>query len=165
MAEPQTARVLIPHPTEELIFAKLQKELISDFFEEGRILYAVKPLWIKINTPRWLSSPEGVSKPQSGSKPVVSIRCFASLNHQVDLGNLESTETEIFITVTINKETSGKLSLVKIHSGKEFTDSERQSLSQKKQPVRQLKVFRLGVEKELSSNSKCITESKWIKIR
>ena len=37
--------------------------------------------------------------------------------------------------------------------------------SLKEKPVRQLKVFRLGIEKELSSNSKCITESKWIKIK
>ena len=47
---------------------------------------------------------------------------------------------------------------------KEFSEAERKAISQKKQPVRrQLKIFRLGKEKELSSNSKCITESKWCK--
>ena len=40
--------VLIPHPTEELIFAKLQKELITELFEDGRIMYAVKPLWVEV---------------------------------------------------------------------------------------------------------------------
>ena len=75
--------VLILHPTEELIFAKLQKQLISDCFVDGRIMYAVKPLWIEIEDTRWLSSPKGVSKPQSECDTVVSIHRFAALNHQL----------------------------------------------------------------------------------
>ena len=131
--------VLILHPTEELIFAKLQKELISDFFLEGRLLYAIKPLWIQFDA----------------GKPA-----------RVELGDLEATTSEIFVPVSIsNNEATikAKLSLIKIHSGKEFSEAERKAISQKKQPVRQLKIFRLGKEKELSSNSKCITESKWCK--
>ena len=133
--------VLILHPTEELIFAKLQKELISDFFLKGRLLYAAKPLWIQFDA----------------GKPA-----------RVELGDLEADSTEIFIPVSIlsnNTKIRTKLTLIKIHSGKEFTEAERKSLAQKKQPVKQLKVFRLGQEKELSSNSKCIIDSKWIKIR
>ena len=142
--------VLILHPTEELIFAKLQKELISEYYVEGRILYAVTPLWIPLN----------------GSFDTV----FGPLNRQshVEPADLQATATEIFVPVTITAADTTiktKLELIRIHSGKEFTESEQKNISQKKQPVKQLKVFRLGIEKELSSNSKCITESKWIKIK
>ena len=148
--------VLIPHPTEELIFAKLQKELISEFFIDGRIMYAVKPLWIEIETSeRWLGWPEAVSKPQ--------------LEYiSVTLANLETTAREIFIPVTIkmqDTEFRSKLTLVNIYNGKDFSDSEHEAISKKNQPVRQLKIFRLGIEKELSSNSKCISESKWFKLK
>ena len=186
--------VLILHPTEELIFAKLQKQLISDFFVDGRVMYAVKPLWIEIEDTRWLSSPKGVSKPQSESD--TEVKCSRSsrllslskhentgshqvcgfdtasglLNHRssIELGDLQASNTEILIPITITADDSTintKLTLVKIHSGKEFTDTERQKIAQKKQPVRQLKIFRLGIEKELSPVSKCITDSKWIKLK
>ena len=141
--------VLIPHPTEELIFAKLQKELISEFFDEERVLYAVKPLWISCG---------------------FDID-FGLLNHSVqsvETGNLEATAREILIPVTIktqDTEFHSKLTLVNIYSGKEFSDSEREVIVQKKQPVRQLKIFRLGNEKELSSISKCISDSKWFKLK
>ena len=49
MQEETGQLVLIPHPTEELIFAKLQKELISELFEDGRIMIAENPLWIPLN--------------------------------------------------------------------------------------------------------------------
>ena len=142
--------VLILHPTEELIFAKLQKELISELYEDGRIMYAVKPLWIEIEDTRWLSDAKH------------------RIETTIELGDFEATSTEISVPVTITTDDSKintKLILVKIHSGKDFTTEERQTISQKKQPVRQLKIFRLGIEKELSSNSKCITKSKWIKLR
>ena len=140
MQEETGQLVLIPHPTEELIFAKLQKELISVFFDTERVIYAVKPLWIETNQRRVQS---------------------------VELSELCVTPREIFIPVTITTENNtieSKLSLVSIYSGKDFSDSERKAITQKKQPVRQLKVFRLGIEKELSPNSKCLIDSKWIKL-
>ena len=176
--------VIILHPTEELKLAKLQKEVISDLFEEDRILVAARPLWI-----RWLSIPKGVSKPQSESDTVIepvesteegdsSEVCGAFdtasglLNHldirQVEFGEIEISENSVFIPVTIITESSqylSKLTLVNLHSGRQFTGFDRQTISKIKQPVRQLKVFRLGIEKELSPNSKCITDSKWYKIR
>ena len=161
--------VLIPHPTEELIFAKLQKELIAELFEDGRIMYAVKPLWI-----RWLSDAKHriettVSHNACGFDTIGALAPYYS-NHRssIELGDLQASDTEILIPITITADISTintKLTLIKIHSGKDFTDSDRQIISKIKQPVRQLKVFRLGVEKELSSNSKCITESKWYKIK
>ena len=143
MAEPQTARVLIPHPTEELIFAKLQKELISDFFEEGRIMYAVKPLWIPCD------------RDLTGLKPIV------------ETGALEATATEIYVPVTISADNLSfktRLLLVRIHSGKEFSDSDRKAISQKKQPVRQLKIFRLGLMQDVGPHAKSISNSKWCKL-
>lgn len=147
MAEPETPAVLIPHPTEELIFAKLQKELISDFFEEGRILYAVKPLWIQI-TGDASSFPEKITA--------------------VELSDLEAGPREIFIPVTImadGRTITSKVSLVKIHSGNEFTTPERKGLYQKKQPVKKMKIFRLGKVKSLSAKAECLTGSKWFKLK
>ena len=140
--------VIILHPTEELKLINLQKELISELFTEGRILVAAMPLWIPL-----VDSAETTTEHEK-------------LKYQIELNNLEITDTEVFIPVTITSDKgkfSSKLTLVNLHSGQNFSDSDRQFISQKKQPVKQLKVFRLGIEKELSSNSKCITESKWIK--
>ena len=134
--------VIILHPTDELKLINLQKKLISELFEDGRIVYAARPLWIRCN---------------------MGIECS-----KVELGDLDSTATEIFIPVTITTGTASynsKLKMIILHSGREFSGFDRQKLSEIKQPVRQLKVFRLGNEKELSSNSKCITDSKWMKLR
>lgn len=143
--------VVILHPTEELKLIEFQKELISDLFTEGRILLAARPLWIEI-----------------GSN-FVPYNELTSLNiRSIDFGELEISDKEIYIPVRINTEneqTASKLSLVSIYSSNTFSDSDRTIIRQKKQPVRQLKIFRLGNEKELSSVSKCISESKWIKLR
>ena len=142
--------VVILHPTEELKLIKFQKELISDLFTEGRILLAARPLWIKIG---------------SDSVPYNEL---TSLNiRSIEFGELEISDKEIYIPVIIsteNEQIDSKLSLVSIYSNNTFSDSDRTIIRQKKQPVRQLKVFRLGNEKELSSISKCITESKWYKL-
>lgn len=133
--------VLLLHPTEELKLVKLQKELISELFEDGRILIAAKPLWIPLN--------------------------HSNIN-KVELGELENTENDIYIPVTITVPEGNymsKLTLVSLHSGCSFTNTDYQIISKIKQPVRQLKVFRLGIEKVLSPVSKCITESKWIKLK
>ena len=137
--------VIILHPTEELKFSNFQKELISELFDDKRILVAAKPLWIHLPDSIQLKSIKSIS-----------------------FSDLETAETSIFIPVEINT-TEGsytsKLTLVILNSGRQFSGSDRQVLQQKKQPVRQLKVFRLGTEKELSPVSKCITESKWMKLR
>ncbi len=142
--------VVILHPTEELKLIKFQKELISDLFTEGRILLAARPLWIEIGSDS------------------VTYKELTSLNiRSIDFGELEISDKEIYIPVIIsteNEQIASKLSLVSIYSGNTFSDSDRTIIRQKKQPVRQLKVFRLGNEKELSSVSKCITESKWCKL-
>ena len=137
-------KVIILHPSDELKLVSLQKELISELFEDGRILAAARPLWI----------------------PAAPVEVF--VNHPIELDDLETSETSIFIPVRITTDKAeylSKLTLVNIHSGRPFSGYDRQKLAEIKQPVRQLKVFRLGLEKELSSVSKCITESKWMKIK
>ena len=150
--------VIILHPTEELKLIKLQKEIISELFEEGRILYAVKPLWIKIHDDL---APVDSAQERKNELSKYNIR-------QVELDDIELSENSIFIPVTITTDTAAynsKLTLVNLHSGRQFTGFDRDKLNKIKQPVRQLKVFRLGNEKELGSSSKCITKSRWIKIK
>jgi len=168
--------VIIPHPTEELIFAKLQKEIISELFEDGRIMIAEKPLWIPVNTVIECSRSEcieitGVSK-NCGFDDGGFDTASGLLNHRVivgvDVGGLEICENSVFIPVTISTKSgqvNSKLTLVRLHKGRTFGKSDSEKLAKIKQPVKQLKVFRLGNEKELSSVSKCIVESKWIKIK
>ncbi len=164
--------VIILHPTEELKLINFQKELISALFTEGRILLAARPLWIPLSTV--VDAKNTVVEPveTTAEQKQSDLRgSFDELNHRnissVEFGELETTESEIYIPVKITT-TEGvfpsKLSLVSIYKNTNFTETDRQIISQKKQPVRQLKVFRLGTDKELSSISKCITEFKWCKL-
>ena len=142
--ESPSTTVMIPHPTEELKLIKLQKSIIEELFEENRIIYRQIPLWIHV--PDSINAGEIVS---------------------VIFSELELSEKQIFIPVEIITKTAqyiSKLTLVSILGDQIFTGYDRQKLSKIKQPVRLLKIFRLGIEKELSSNSKCITDSKWIKL-
>ena len=141
-------KALILHSTEELIFAKLQKTLVSDFFTKERILYAVKPLWIFFDNDSDLISKSIVKK--------------------VELGDLDSSENEIFIPVKIcteEKEIISKLTLVSIYKGNNFTEDERRNVSQKKQPVRQLKIFRLAQVQEEGPHAKSISNFVWCKLK
>ena len=171
--------VIILHPTEELKLINFQKDLISALFTEGRILLAARPLWIPLNTVvdaknTVVATKDTVVEPveTTAAHKQSDIRgSFDELNHRnissVEFGELETTESEIYIPIKITTTEgvfSSKLSLVSIYNNTNFTEADHQIISQKKQPVRQLKVFRLGNEKELSSISKCITEFKWCKL-
>ena len=147
--------VIILHPTEELIFAKLQKELISELFEDDRIMIAVKPLWIPFNPVNPGNECEG------------GFDTTLRVTQPPAVGELEFSEDSVFLPVTVYTEAgqyNTKLTLVILHIGRKFTEIDHQKITKIKQPVRQLKVFRLGLEKEFSSNSKCITESRWCKL-
>lgn len=146
--------VIILHPTEELKLIKLQKELVFELFNKKRILYRTTPLWIELSD--------------------LDIQNKNDLNQTaekisgVTLCELQVSEKNIFINVKVlcdKKEITAKLPLVNILKGEVFSKEDINLIQKKNQPVKQLKVFRLGIEKELSSNSKCITDCKWIKIR
>ena len=141
--------VIIIHPTEELKLINLQKELISELFTEGRILVAAMPLWIPL-----VDSAETTTEHEK-------------LKYQIELNNLEITDTEVFIPVTITSDKgkfSSKLTLVNLHRGRAFSDSDRKIISQKKQPVRQLKIFRLGIAQAEGPHAKSISDFVWCKL-
>ncbi len=139
--------VIIPHSTEELMLIKLQKELIDLLFEAGRIITAAYPLWIELGDFE-LSEKSDIKK--------------------VELGELETEGSEIFCPVTIKfgrEKLSSKLTLVSIYSNKDFSDKDKIKLSQKKQPVKQLTVFRLGITADQGPHAKSISKSVWCKIK
>ena len=145
--------VIILHPTEELIFAKLQKELISELFEDDRIMIAVKPLWIPI-TP--------VIECEGGFDTTLRV------TQPPELGELEVSEDSVFLPVTVYTEAgqyNTKLTLVILHSGRKFTEIDHQKITKIKQPVKQLKVFRLGIVQEEGPHAKSISKSVWCKLK
>jgi hypothetical protein len=137
--------VIIPHPTEELIFAKLQKELISELFEDGRIMIAENPLWIPLNP---------VIECEQGERIEIT---GASDNCDLDtenggfdttlrvtqppvVGELEICENSVFIPLTIatvSGQLNSKLTLVRLHKGCNFDKFDREKLVKIKQPVKQ----------------------------
>ena len=136
---------LILHPNDELFYVDLQKKIIDVLFSEERILYQKLPLWIEFDN--------------------FDLKDKSQIK-KVSIGELCTCEDSVYCQVFINcgqRKIESKLTLVCLYKGKSFTDSEIAGLKEK--PARQIKVFRLGIEKELSSNSKCITESKWVKVR
>ena len=168
--------VIIPHPTEELIFAKLQKEIISELFEDGRIMIAEKPLWIPVNTVIECSRSEcieitGVAE-NGGFDNGGFDTASGLLNHRViagvDVGGLEICENSVFIPVTISTKSgqvNSKLTLVRLHKGRTFNKSDSEKLAKIKQPVKQLKVFRLGNVQNEGPHAISISNSVWRKIK
>ena len=104
--------VIIMHPTEELIFAKLQKELISELFEEGRIMIAVKPLWIPVNSVPLVieceqserieitgsTDNDGVDTGHGGFDTTLRV------TQPPAFGEIEFSEDRIFLPVTVQSE-------------------------------------------------------------
>ena len=147
--------VLIFHPTEELCFIKFQKELISILFNEKRILYSNSPLWIELPELKDLQNQDDLSK-------------IAKSIKSVTFGKIEVNKEDIFVNakITYNEtEILSKLRLVTIFKGEQFSEPDNQKISEKKTPVKQLKIFRLCIAKELSPFAMCITESKWCKLK
>lgn len=141
--------VIIPHPTEELQLINFQKELISALYKEGRILYAERPLWIDFSEQEEL---------KTVSKSIQS----------VSFGELKISDKSIFIPVQIKTSESivdSKLTLVNIYKDQSFTDDDKKLIGQKKQPVNQLKIFRLGLVQAEGPHAKSISKSVWCKLK
>lgn len=140
--------VIIPHPTEELQLINFQKELISSLYKEGRILYAERPLWIDFSESEELKS-------------------LAKNIQSVNFGELKISDKSIFIPVQIKTSeriADSKLTLVNIYKGQSFTDEDKKLIGQKKQPVNQLKIFRLGLVQAEGPHAKSISKSAWCKL-
>ena len=139
--------VIIPHSTEELRLYKLQKEFIQELFEEDRIIYAAFPFWIEC-TELDITKTKMISK--------------------VELEDIQVNEKCIYYPVCIDydgKKLKSRLPLIILHSGPQFTEIDRQKIAQKKQPVKLLKVFRLGIVQDEGPHAKSISKSVWCKIK
>ncbi len=146
--------VIIPHSTEELKLINFQKQLIAEFFQEDRIIYPTFPLWIELS-----------EKTASYNKN--ELKNMSKEIQAVKLGDLTTDFKSIFIPVQIknqNEDFISELTLVRIHRGQTFTTSDKSHLSEIKQPVNQLKIFRLGIEQAEGPYSKSISNSVWVKL-
>lgn len=145
---------LLLHSTEELRLINFQKELIlklneTDSQNQKRIFYRQIPLWIELGD-------FDISK-----KNIIK---------SVEFGQTDFSKTQIFIDVKVSlndsSEINTKLPLINLLRGSDFFElSPAKSVLKIKQPVNQLKVFRLGIVKELSPVAKCISDSKWCKLK
>ena len=136
---------LIMHPNDELFFTDFQKEIIAALYEDGRIIYSKIPLWIELGD--------------------FNLKDKA-LIQKAQIGELSFSGETIYCPVLIecsNVQINSKLTLVCLHKGKKLTDSEIAALKEK--PVRQLKVFRLGLVQDQGPHAKSISKSVWCKIK
>ena len=146
-------KVIILHPTEELLLVNYQKELIKALYSDNRVIFAVSPLWLDL--------PEKDISSENLKEISKTIR-------QITFGEIVFDSSKISLTVKIK--TSGgafssKLSLVSIIKGADFSEEDKNSAAKIKQPVRQLKVFRLGIVQEEGPHAKSISKSVWCKIK
>ena len=146
-------KVIILHPTEELLLVNYQKELIKALYSDNRVIFAVSPLWLDL--------PEKAVDSENLKEISKTIR-------QITFGEIVFDSSKISLTVKIK--TSGgafssKLSLVSIIKGADFSEEDKNSAAKIKQPVRQLKVFRLGIVQEEGPHAKSISKSVWCKIK
>ena len=84
---------------------------------------------------------------------------------KVQIGALEICKNSVICPVTVdltNTQITSKLTLISLHKGIDFTAKDASELKEK--PVRQLKVFRLGIVADQDPHAKSISKSVWCKI-
>ena len=146
-------KVIILHPTEELLLVNYQKELIKALYSDNRVIFAVSPLWLEL--------PEKDVSSENLKEISKTIR-------QITFGEIVFDSGKISLSVKIETSDgtfSSKLSLVSIIKGADFSEEDKNSAAKIKQPVRQLKVFRLGMVQEEGPHAKSISKSVWCKIK
>lgn len=142
--------VLMFHSTEQLKLVALQKKLTAALNNRDVIFYAHMPLWLEL--PQNLQQTDLKSLSKSIKKiTVVSFVC-----------NSDTVFLKFQIDVSDNKYFA---ELPLIHKYKGDKEDKFNMPEQKELPFEMVTIFRLGIQKKLSSNSKCITESKWVKMR
>lgn len=142
--------VIIPHSTEELRLYDFQKELISSLYEEGRIMYAAFPLWIELGDFD-ISEKKAIKKVEAGEIVLTENSIFCPLKIKIENKNGSQT-------------IESKITLISLKKGKAFSDEDKKLALQKKQPVKQLNVFRLGLVQEEGLHAKSISQSAWCKL-
>lgn len=141
--------VLIPHPTEELKLRKFQKKLIADLNTCSTIHVASTPLWIEIPSETSLVTKDDL---KNFSKTIIS----------VEPAELTQTDSEIYLAIKIKtskSEIQSNLSLLKLYKGNSKSLTKNTEL-----PFKKIKIFRLGIPEDLSSNSKAIKDFVWCKL-
>jgi len=142
--------VVIPHPTEELKLIKLQKSLIADLNTAATIYVASIPLWIDFP----FSDSESYTKNE--------LKTITKSIKEITLGELQYSSNEVYIPVSIKTdaaEIKTKLSFLKLYKGADSNPA-----LNFEQPVKKIKIFRLGIPEDLSTNSKAIKDFVWCKL-
>ncbi len=90
---------------------------------------------------------------------------------KIEAGEIDFTDSCFFFPVKIEIENKdgfhiaeSKIPLIFLKNGKPFSDEDRKIALQKKQPVKQLNVFRLGIVQEEGPHAKSISKSVWCKL-
>lgn len=137
--------VIIPHPTEELKLIHFQKELINLYNSDDVILYSSQVLWIEMEN----FSAETKENLKSISKDI----------KKVTLSSLLEDDDSLFIKVEIeyqDKKLISRMPLLKLYRGKLPPIN-------KKCPVENLKIFRLGIPSVYEKNVKSLSDFVWHK--
>lgn len=142
--------VLIPHPTEELKLIKFQKKLISELNVAPSIYVSHLPLWIDI--------------PNTNIVPETKddLKTFSKTINSVEFVDFTQDDKGLSIKVTINT-TTGKIfaDLPILHLYKGPAKNLPQNIEL---PFKKIKIFRLGIPEDLSTNSKAIKDFVWCKL-
>lgn len=142
--------VLIPHPTEELKLIKYQKLLTSALFQEGFICYSSNDFWIPFLEDETEINTEYL---KSVSKSIT----------QITVNEPQIRENQIFCPVKIctDKEIDSEIFLGRIINEKKL---QQENIKKSDLFPLNLKIFRLGVSVQISSNCKAIENSVWRKL-
>lgn len=139
--------VIAPHPTEELILIRTQKELIKNLFEKGSLIYSHTPLWI----------PTPFESVKQAKKEIKSISVLAP----------EYDEKEDAVICPVKIETTGgeclesKLEFIHCHCEKRHDATIH--TNDKTFPL-PLKIFRLGECTSPSPNVYELASTVWKKL-
>ena len=142
--------ILAPHPTEELLLIKYQKELIKRIFTPGVIIYAHQPLWIPVEFSSVEEAKKSITKvtvltPEYDEEKK-NIKCMVKLDSQAALRQAQEPQSN-----SGQQSHSGSLRLSKgattslplIHINSNIPDINTLLQDTKIFPL-PLKIFRLG---------------------
>lgn len=169
-----TKTVLIFHPDMELSLVRFQKELTGNLNKslaaapssnspDARFFYAPLPLWLELNHKDFFCENKSQLK-----------KLVANIKNVSLLENLKVVENSVNITAKINMKNlhSSKpenidfffdLPVSKLHNCNKLTDENHKIITDTKNPINDIKIFRLGICRQLSANSKEIEDFVWAK--
>ena len=179
-----TKTVLIFHPDIELSLVRFQRELskslnlsvfqklASDknsfssqnkFPQTESFFYSPLPLWLELN------HDDFVCKNKSQLKKLA-----ADIKNVSLLENLKVFDNSVYITAKITMQNSQSpepenldfffdLPVSKLHNSTNFTSENKKIIRNTKNPIKNIKIFRLGICRQSSENTKEIEDFVWAK--